>query len=121
MRQILGTSSGAIVARMPRPVAESGSVLIRVHYSFISAGTELAPLRSTVVAADAPPAEKVEAYVNVSRAYIAAAIRNPAAAVRFAARLTREKLAQLKGQAAAPAPQQAEPDRDETGDQGWNL
>src|SRR5262245_63818163 len=95
MRQILGTSDGAIVARMPRPTAGPGSVLVRVHYSFISAGTELAPLRSTIVAPEAPAAEKVQAYVSISRNYIGAAIRNPAAAVRFAARLTREKLTQL--------------------------
>src|SRR5215510_3299257 len=95
MRQILGTSSGAIVARMPRPTAEPGSVLVRVHYSFISAGTELAPLRSTIVAPEAPVPEKVEAYLNVSRTYLGAAFRNPGAAVRFAARITKEKLREL--------------------------
>src|SRR5436190_5098703 len=111
MRQILGTSSGAIVARMPRPTAEPGSVLVRVHYSFISAGTELAPLRATIVAADAPVAEKAQAYVNASRTYIGAAIRNPAAAVRFAAKLTKEKLTDLTRR-PAPAAAAAPPDPD---------
>ena len=45
MRQILLNSGGAVVARVPRPVVERGSVLVRVHYSLISVGTEIAPLR----------------------------------------------------------------------------
>ena len=48
MRQILCNSSGALVARMPKPVVEPGMVLVRVHYSLISVGTEIAPLRASV-------------------------------------------------------------------------
>ena len=47
MRQILLNSGGAVVARVPRPIVERGSVLVRVQYSLISVGTEIAPLRST--------------------------------------------------------------------------
>src|SRR5437899_13012099 len=46
MRQILLNSAGAVVARVPRPIVEPGSVLVRVRWSLISVGTELAPLRS---------------------------------------------------------------------------
>src|SRR5471032_3405437 len=46
MRQILLNSGGAVVARVPRPLVERGSVLVRVQYSLISVGTEIAPLRS---------------------------------------------------------------------------
>ncbi len=45
MRQILLNSKGAVIARMPRPMVESGSVLVRTHYSLISTGTEIASLR----------------------------------------------------------------------------
>src|SRR5262249_36024490 len=109
------------VARMPRPAAEPGCVLVQVHYSFISAGTELAPLRSTLVAPDAPAAEKVQAYVNVSRNYISAAIRTPRAAARFALRLTREKLTRQATTVVQPT--NSEPEKievNELGDQGWN-
>ena len=43
-------SGGAVVARVPRPIVERGSVLVRVHYSLISVGTEIAPLRSVAAA-----------------------------------------------------------------------
>jgi predicted dehydrogenase len=121
MRQILGTSSGAIVARMPRPTVEPGSVLIRVQYSFISAGTELAPLRASVVAPDAPAPEKVQAYLNASGTYLAAALRNPRSAVRFAARITKEKIRELASRSASVQSESEEPKKDEMADQGWNL
>src|SRR5215510_4024142 len=95
MRQILGTSNGAVVARMPRPTVDRGSVLVRVHFSFISAGTELAPLRNTIVAPEASTAVKIEAYTNLSKTYINAALRDPRAAVRFAVRLAKQKLEQI--------------------------
>ena len=43
MRQLLMNMSGVTVARMPRPVVQPGTVLIRVHYSLVSVGTEVAP------------------------------------------------------------------------------
>ena len=33
MRQLLMNSSGVMVARVPRPVVDAGSVLVRVQYS----------------------------------------------------------------------------------------
>src|SRR5262249_48888212 len=121
MRQILRTSNGAIVVRMPRPTVERGSVLVRVHYSFISAGTELAPLRATV-SSDASPIEKAQAYLSLSRTYIGAALRNPAGAVRFAARFTRETLGRSNSRRAErEVAGSAGMVRDETADQGWSL
>ena len=55
-------SSSAIVARAPRPSVEPGSVLVRVHYSLISVGTEIAPLRSTLTAPNVSSVEKGIAY-----------------------------------------------------------
>ena len=120
MRQILGTINGAVVARMPRPTAERGSVLVRVHFSFISAGTELAPLRNRIVAPEASTAAKIEAYTNLSKTYINAALKNPAAAFRFAARIAKHKLEQI---APAPAVTEAGSPRiaGDMDDQGWNL
>src|SRR5262245_29070725 len=121
MRQILGTSNGAVVARMPRPTVERGSVLVRVHFSFISAGTELAPLRNTIVAPEASTAVKIEAYTNLSKAYISAALRNPSAAFRFAARLARQKLEQLSPPPPVKDDSSTPPIADDMNDQGWNL
>ncbi len=44
MRQVLCQSSGALIARMPRPTVDPHSVLVRVRFSFISTGTETAAL-----------------------------------------------------------------------------
>src|SRR5262245_25960217 len=120
MRQILGTINGAVVARMPRPTVERGSLLVRVHFSFISAGTELAPLRNTIVAPEASTAAKIEAYTNLSKKYINAALKNPAAAFRFAARIAKQKLEQI---APATAVTEAGSPRifGDMDDQGWNL
>ena len=51
MRQILMNMSGVVVARMPRPTVQRGTVLIRVRYSLVSVGTEVAPLRPASVSA----------------------------------------------------------------------
>jgi predicted dehydrogenase/threonine dehydrogenase-like Zn-dependent dehydrogenase len=86
MRQILMNSGGARVARMPRPVVEPGAVLVRVHYSLVSVGTEIAPLRSTFTDAspDRPPLERGAAYATVAARYFRAALRDPRkAAVRL--------------------------------------
>src|SRR5258707_235207 len=58
MRQILLNSGGAVVARVPRPIVEPGSVLVRVRYSLISVGTEIAPLRT--IANAAPDSSSIE-------------------------------------------------------------
>src|SRR6185436_18043340 len=77
MRQVLLNSTGAVVARVPRPVAEPGSVLVRVHYSLISVGTEIAPLRSTLTATDIGTVEKGMAYAGLARHYLKASLRDP--------------------------------------------
>jgi predicted dehydrogenase/threonine dehydrogenase-like Zn-dependent dehydrogenase len=86
MRQILLNAAGARVARMPRPAPEPGAVLVRVHYSLVSVGTEIAPLRSSFsdAATDRPPLERGAAYVTVASRYFRAALRDPRkAAVRL--------------------------------------
>jgi ribonuclease PH len=45
MRQVLLTNEGVKIARMPVPAIEPRSVLIRIEYSMISVGTEVAGLR----------------------------------------------------------------------------
>src|SRR5207249_4223242 len=71
MRQILLNSGGAVVARVPRPIVERGSVLVRVHYSLISVGTEIAPLRSVAGAApDSSAVERGMEYASLARHYM---------------------------------------------------
>ena len=45
MKQIFSTRKGIQVLQVPAPLLERGSVLVEVHYSFISSGTEMATLK----------------------------------------------------------------------------
>ncbi len=100
MRQILLNSAGAVVARVPRPIAEPGSVVVRVHYSLISVGTEVAPLRSTAAAApDSSTIERSMEYASLARHYLRASVRDPRKAIDRIARLARRQVARLR-----PAP-----------------
>ena len=68
-------SAGVVVARVPRPVVEAGSVLVRVQYSLISVGTELAPLQGAARArrrTDASTVEKGAAYASLATHYLRA-------------------------------------------------
>jgi predicted dehydrogenase/threonine dehydrogenase-like Zn-dependent dehydrogenase len=55
MKQVLGRSDGAIVARMPAPVAGPREVLVRNRFSLISAGTETAAMTPGASASSAAP------------------------------------------------------------------
>ena len=100
MRQILLNSGGAVVARVPRPVVERGSVLVRVHYSLISVGTEIAPLRTVASAApDSTSIERGIEYAGLARHYLRASIRDPRKALNRVAKIARSRVARLR-----PAP-----------------
>ena len=78
MRQVLFGSTRALVARMPRPGVEPGSVLVRTRFSLISTGTEIATLRPlSAGAAGATTAERVGDLTGKARLYLGKAIRNP--------------------------------------------
>src|SRR6185295_19049972 len=103
MRQILLNSGGAMVARVPRPIVERGSVLVRVHYSLISVGTEIAPLRSTASAApDSTAVERSIEYAGLARHYLRASIRDPRKAVARVSQIVRRRVAALRPPRSAP-------------------
>lgn len=103
MRQILLNSGGAVVARVPRPLVERGSVLVRVHYSLISVGTEIAPLRS--MASQAPDSSAIERgveYASLAKHYFRASLRDPKKAMDRVSKILRTQAAKLKP--ARPVP-----------------
>ena len=104
MRQILLNSSGAVVARVPRPIVEPGSVLVRVHYSLISVGTEIAPLRPSAAAApDSSSIERGIEYASVARRYLRASIRDPRKAIDRLSRIARQSVKRLRPAPSTPA------------------
>src|SRR5579872_2815516 len=102
MRQILLNSGGAVVARVPRPIVEAGSVLVRVHYSLISVGTEIAPLRSVASAQpDSSPIERGIEYAGLAQHYLRASLRDPRKAIDRITKIARRRLARIR---PVPAP-----------------
>src|SRR5437868_1436609 len=103
MRQILLNSGGAVVARVARPLVEPGSVLVRVRYSLISVGTEIAPLRS--VASQAPDSSAIERgveYASLAKHYFRASLRDPKKAMDRVSKILKTQAAKLKP--ARPVP-----------------
>jgi hypothetical protein len=93
MRQLLMNSTGVMVARVPRPIVDRGSVLVRVQYSLISVGTEIAPLRSTAQQApDSSPIERGVEYAALARRYFKASLRDPKKAMNRVAAIARQRV-----------------------------
>jgi predicted dehydrogenase/threonine dehydrogenase-like Zn-dependent dehydrogenase len=130
MRQILMNMGGAVVARVPRPVVERGAVLVRVHYSLISVGTEIAPLRSLAQSApDSTAVERGVVYAELARHYLRASLRDPRKAVervgQIARRQARRMMAGHRPRVAEPSPGSPVPVETlppgDLDDQGWSV
>src|SRR5215831_16001768 len=103
MRQLLMNSSGVMVARMPRPVVDRGAVLVRVHYSLISIGTEIAPLRSTAQSApDTTAVERGVEYAALARHYFKASLRDPKKAMDRVKSIARQQVKRVLPDRSAP-------------------
>lgn len=78
MRQVLISSAGALVARMPAPTVSAGSVLVRTRFSLISTGTELASLAPVTNAIKGgTPLEQAVELSNRATFYLGKAVRDP--------------------------------------------
>ena len=90
MRQILCNSSGALVARVPRPAVEPGSILVRVRHSMVSVGTELEPLRANRSDGTAGGLlESGKRYTSLAKTYLGKALSDPTRAVQKARQIAR--------------------------------
>jgi predicted dehydrogenase len=106
MRQLLMNSGGVVVARVPRPIVDRGSVLVRVQYSLISVGTEIAPLRpSSASSSDGSAVERGVEYAALARHYLKASLRDPRKAVDRVKSIARQQLKRvLPVRTAGPTP-----------------
>jgi len=115
--------SGVTVARMPRPVVQPGSVLIRVHYSLVSVGTEVAPLRPASVAApDTPAIERGLDRARLLKHYFRASLKDPRKAARRLSQIVEYRMSRARQSAvtsvgAAPAV----PVASDLNAQGWGI
>jgi predicted dehydrogenase/threonine dehydrogenase-like Zn-dependent dehydrogenase len=122
MRQLLMNMGGVVVARMPRPQIQRGMVLIRVRYSLVSVGTEVAPLRpASVSAPDVSAIDRHLERARLAKHYFRASLRDPRKAARRLSqmaerRLSRSRAVPIPGAAGVAAP--AISDRNA---QGWAI
>ena len=61
---------------MPRTAIEDGAVVVRVSYSLVSVGTEVASL-GALVDTDSAPIDKGKAYARLAWTYLGKAVRDP--------------------------------------------
>lgn len=97
MKQILCNSNGAFVARMPRPTVRRGAVIVRVRYSLISVGTEIAPLRQFSSAQEISTVEKAKHYSSTASLYLFKAIRQPDKALDRLTEIFKRKIYAIRG------------------------
>jgi predicted dehydrogenase len=76
---------------MPRPTIEPGTILVRVRYSLISTGTELASLRPQPAAAEADAGSRAKLAIS----YLGKAARDPAKATQRLAAIARKAIANV--------------------------
>ncbi|EPR37135.1 oxidoreductase domain protein [Desulfovibrio sp. X2] len=102
MKQIICNSAGALIARMPRPVAQHGQVLVHVRYSMVSVGTELASLRPaphpTLSVRD-----QVKNATSLASHYLGKAIRHPDKALRKMKSIAERQLHRARERLHPPA------------------
>ncbi len=77
MKQLLGTSQGVAMARMPRPAVEPGCILVKTAFSLVSAGTELASLRPSDEDPNLSKIERIEEISDRARHYFRASLHDP--------------------------------------------
>jgi predicted dehydrogenase len=120
MRQLLMNMQGAVVARVPRPIVAPGAVLVRVHYSLVSVGTEIAPLRPSVASgAEGGALERGAEMAARLQHYAAASARDPRKAANRVMRIARGQLRRLGSSIAGSTPASAVPSERDA--QGWAI
>ena len=82
MRQLLLNNAGVKVARVPAPAARPGEVLVRVRYSMVSVGTEVATLRPAPPSESGNSVDRILAASSLASRYLKAAIANPGLAAK---------------------------------------
>lgn len=103
MRQILLTGNGIKVARMPAPTVDAGCILVRLQFSMVSVGTEVATLRPKPAEPNQTAVEKAIAVSSLASRYLSAAIDNPKLAVKRVREIVQGQLVRLVPKRPIPA------------------
>lgn len=92
MRQLIGSSSGIIIARVPTPPCGPNQLLVKVTHSMISSGTEFAAFRQVSADGETNIPYPLAAKAMRSAELAIKAVRHPALARRRLGELLRRKL-----------------------------
>ena len=103
MKQIVLSSAGAILARVPRPAVAPGSVLVELHYSMISVGTELAPLKAAAETEESGADGPIPGIVRRAPYYLVKAAQHPDIAWQRVRQMTLSRVAAAR-QRLIPSP-----------------
>lgn len=104
MRQILCNQGGVLVSRQPAPAVRAGCVLVRVRYSLVSVGTELAGLRHEPNP-DESQFERAAAFTSRAWYYLGKAAQDPRKAAGRIREIARQKASAWRAQRrTVPAP-----------------
>jgi predicted dehydrogenase len=96
-------SGGVVVARVPRPIVDRGTVLVRVQYSLISVGTEIAPLRPSAGSLpDSSAVERGVEYAALARHYLKASLRDPRKAMERVKSIAKQQVKRVLPVRSAP-------------------
>lgn len=101
MRQLLLTNDGVRVARMPAPAVADGMVLIRLDYSMISVGTEIAGLRKPSNVEAASSITQAKELTHRAGRYLIKALLDPQRAANRIKKIAKSQLAHLMQQMPA--------------------
>ncbi len=105
MRQIICNMQGALVARVPRPAVGPGQILVRVRYSLVSTGTEIASLKPQPCPdADTSTVDKAVATASLAARYLGLAMRYPDRAVIRSCQIVKNAVCRLLPEKPAPQP-----------------
>jgi predicted dehydrogenase/threonine dehydrogenase-like Zn-dependent dehydrogenase len=118
LRQLIANSEGVTVQSVPSPSVQAGQVLVRVAYSAVSIGTELAALRPSEPSSAPTLAARAEAQVELVRTRLHYAWKNPARAFTRARQIALRRLESRLRPVTDAGPK---PSADAGGIRGWAL
>ncbi|WP_374980974.1 bi-domain-containing oxidoreductase [Pseudomonas solani] len=107
MRQVLLANDRVRVARMPAPGVEPGAVLVQVHYSMISVGTEVAGLRPVSSGEASTGLDQAREITSRAGRYLAKAIADPRLAASRLKHIAKSRIARF----IPERPQPRQPDQ----------
>lgn len=96
------TGDRALLARVPRPAVDKGSLLIQTHFTLISTGTELAGLKAALAKEEEGAAGRVREFTTRATHYLGKAVNNPTKAAQRLKQIAAARVRRIAETSKAP-------------------